>query len=107
MRTYINRQFNKLCCNETDLFFVHFNACNLCFQKKYKIRDCHLNLKHSFDIAYNETRLNNNIMHLFHIPGYNVFFTNTTKTRAGGVALFIKDTLKRHMFLIEIKFKIY
>lgn len=42
-------------------------------------------------MAFQETRLNNNIASLFHLPGYN-FYTQCRNTEGGGVALYVSNT---------------
>ena len=79
--------------NQQDFFAVHFNARSLS-KNKDKIEDFFIGMKRMPDVvAISETKLNASSVSNINFDNYK-FFHNDSVTCAGGVGLYVRETLK-------------
>ena len=81
---------------ETVFSLIHLNICSIPKHLDTFIDECISPLKLQFDvIGFCETRLTNDLEHLYDIPTYSRFCNNHSRN-SGGVALYILDKYECH-----------
>ena len=83
---------------DSNIFMMHINIVSLL--KNYdKMMQLLSTFPHKLDaICISETRLKDHLVNSVHIPGYNLFYSNSC-TSAGGAAIYVSDNLNARELL--------